>query len=148
MPEDGAAPVVNVIATTCEGTRAALRRARQLTVALPPRVVLLVPLMGAAAEEQAFGRGRHPHVAECRALAAECGLDADVLGCVCERETDLVPTMLNHASPVVVGGRYGSWWPSREERLAWRLMAQGYPVAFARESGGAVARRWFPLRKA
>ena len=59
------------------------------------------------------------------------GVNVTVLVCVCQRLEDVVHQMLGRSSPVLVGGRRRSWWPTREQRLVRRLIGEGYPVVFA-----------------
>jgi hypothetical protein len=124
---------VNVIATTYEGTRAALTRARRLTFGLTARLVVLVPITDAEASDPALVRGCHRQVVETRALLAGLHMHAQVLACVCRRPSDLGDAVLSRVSVVVIGGRDRAFWPSPEQWLAWRLMWQGYPVVFVRE---------------
>jgi hypothetical protein len=123
---------VHVVATTVEGTRCALVSANRLTGSLSGPIVLLVPRVTSfAARYDPTSDERRTMVERNRALAASMGADATVVFCVCHRLEDVVHQMLGRSSLVIVGGRKGSWWPSREERLARRLTAEGYPVVFA-----------------
>jgi DNA-binding winged helix-turn-helix (wHTH) protein len=132
---------VNVIATTYEGTRAALQRARRLVFGMSARIVVLVPITDTEATDPFLQRGRHPRIVETRALLAGMNLRAQVLACVCRRPADLAPAMLSPVSPVVVGGPDGKFWPSGEQWLAWRLMWGGYPVVFVAEATESVRER-------
>jgi hypothetical protein len=121
-----------VIGTTQEGTKCALASAKRLIDGLDAQVVLLVaritrlgpPLDPSADQRQAL-------IDENRSLAAEVGLHVSLLFCVCQRYDDAVHQMLGRSSILVIGGRRRWWWPTREERLAGRLSAEGYPVMFA-----------------
>lgn len=123
---------VYVLATTEEGTRAALTSAKRLTDGLEARIVLLVPrLTSLAVPFDPASEERAAIVEAYRALAASVGADVTVLFCVSQRPDDVVRQMLGRSSLVIVGGRRNALWPSREQRLVRRLTAEGYPVALA-----------------
>jgi hypothetical protein len=147
MAQGDRALTVNVIATTAAGTQGALHGARRLTFAVPARIMVLVPIEPADADDEGpASLSRHPKVAEARQLVAGAGMDATVVTCVCRRPEDLAPYMLTHSSLVIVGGWHNPLWPGREERLALRLMASGYPVLFVGEDRAAAGpRRWLQL---
>jgi hypothetical protein len=124
---------VNVLATTQDGTRHALDVAKRLTAGLDAQVVLLLPrLASSAGGFDPASQERSTLIDEHRALAADVGVHANVLFCVCHRYDDVVHQMLGRSSLLIVGGKTRTWWPTREERLVSRLSAQGYPVVFAR----------------
>ena len=123
---------VHVLATTPDGTRAALIAARRLTDGVGARITLLVPriashgLAGSAtADDQAALVDRYT------SLATEVGAKVTVLVCVCWRPADVVRSLLGRASLVFVGGRCRRFWPSAEQRLASRLVAEGFAIVFA-----------------
>jgi hypothetical protein len=130
---------VNVLATTHDGTRRALDVAKRLTAGLDAQVVLLLPrLASSAGGFDPASQERSTLVDEHRALAADVGVHAKVVFCVCHRYDDVVHQMLGRSSLVVLGGRKRIWWPTREERLVSRLTKEGYPVVFA-QVGAAPA---------
>jgi hypothetical protein len=120
-------PVTSVLATTQDGTRRALVVAKRLTEGLEARVVVLVPAVAAHGEafEPAILIDRH------RALAVDVGVHVTVVPCVCRRFDDVLHQIPAESSLLIVGGRKRLWWPSREERLVARLLAEGYAVVFA-----------------
>jgi hypothetical protein len=123
---------VNVLATTHDGTRCALDVAKRLTGGLDAQVVLLLPrLASSAGGFDPASQERSTLIDEHRALAADVGVHANALVCVCHRYDDVVHQMLGRSSLLIVGGKTRTWWPTREERLVSRLSAQGYPVVFA-----------------
>jgi hypothetical protein len=123
---------VHVLATTRDGTTCALAVAKRLTRGLAAEVFLLLPrLASRAGGVDPASQERHALVAEQCALAAEVGVHATVLFCVCHRYDDVVHQMLGRSSLLIVGGRRRTWWPTREERLVNRLTREGYPVVFA-----------------
>ena len=126
-----AVPRLQVIATTEEGTRAALvaagRMARRLNA---DRVVLLVArtdshtsVAGGFVEAEAVDRYRR--------IARRSGIDVVVRLCCCNRHDEAFRWMLPHRSTVVVGGRRRWWWPTREQRIAGRLERLGHQTFFA-----------------
>jgi hypothetical protein len=124
---------VYVLATTRDGTTSALTVAKHLTSGLDGKVVLLVPHVGSpVAGSDSESAEPAALVDEHDALAAEVGVRAGVVCCVCHRPDDIVRQMVGRASLLIVGGRKRIWWPTREERLVDRLAREGYPVVFAR----------------
>lgn len=124
--------LVNVLATTHDGTRCALDVAKRLIGGLDAQVVLLLPRL--ASRSGGFdpaSQERNTLVDEHRTLAADVGVHVKVLFCVCHRYDDVVHQMLGRSSLLIVGGKTRTWWPTREERLVSRLAAEGYPVVFA-----------------
>jgi hypothetical protein len=110
-----------------------------LTGGLDAQVVLLLPrLASSAGGFDPASQERSTLIDDHRALAADVGVHAKVLFCVCHRYDDVVHQMLGRSSLVVLGGRKRIWWPTREERLVSRLTKEGYPVVFA-QVGAAPA---------
>ncbi len=99
----GSAPMsMYVLGSKIEGTWCALMTARRLTSGRDARVTLLVPRR-----------------------------DATVHICVYRRLDDAVHEVIGRSSLLILGGRRGALWPTRDERLARRLIDRGYPVVFA-----------------
>lgn len=135
-------PTLAVLATTEEGTRCALESAKRLTGSVDARVVLLVPVVQPySIPFDPDNDNRNARAHEHRALAARVGVNVTVLVCVCQRLEDVVHQMLGRSSPVLVGGRRRSWWPTREQRLVRRLIGEGYPVVFAQVGATPVQAR-------
>jgi hypothetical protein len=125
-------PTVFVIATTFEGTRAALSAAIPLARGSRARPVLLVPQVvpyplsvDGPVDSIEFAAERY------RDVIHELGGEAQVRICLCRRADDVIWRMLPSRSTVVVGGPAGTWRASREERLARRLTHLGHHVIFA-----------------
>jgi hypothetical protein len=124
--------LVNVLATTHDGTRCALDVAKRLIGGLDAQVVLLLPRLALLSGGfDPASQERTSLVDEHRRLAAEVGVHVKVLFCLCHRYDDIVHQMLGRSSLLIVGGKTRTWWPTREERLVSRLAAEGYPVVFA-----------------
>jgi|RhiMethySRZTD1v2_1073278.scaffolds.fasta_scaffold838606_2 hypothetical protein len=119
--------VVHVIATSLEGTRAALDLAitrlrgttsRILLFSIRPGPVSTWRWIPSPATEQTLWR-----------LAKSLAPPPRVFSCVCEHPTDVV--QLFTASPlVIVGGTVGRWWPTAEQRLVRNLSDLGCRVTF------------------
>src|SRR5262245_48787210 len=108
---------VHVIATTLEGTRAALGEAVPLAKGAGARLVVLVPQIaspenGSERDEESVA----PFVKRYRAIVRRLNADADVLMCPCRSLDDLVAKICAEDSHVVVGGPVGRWLTSPEER--------------------------------
>ena len=131
---------LQVIATTKEGTRAALAQAGHLSAHLDPaRIVVLVPRMvsyltppGGPSEDALITE-------QYRDLVSESGVAATVRVCVCRRLADLFRWMVSAQSVIVVGGRRRWWWPSPAQQIARCLKKKGHRVVFA-DVGGQTPR--------
>ena len=121
---------LHIIATSEEGTRAALRKARQLTRQLKvARTVLLVPRT--KAQVVAAARESCDAVENYRQMASETGVDVTVRLCLGATNLEISRWMLAPGSTTVVGGRRRWWWPTRAERMAHALKLAGHNVVFA-----------------
>ena len=123
---------VQVIATTDEGTRAALAEARLLSAHLiPARVVLVVPRMVSSLTPPA-GPGEDALITEqYRVLVSESGVAATVRLCICRQLADVFRWMVSTQAVIVVGGRRRWWWPTPAEQVARYLKRKGHRVVFA-----------------
>ena len=125
---------LHIIATSEEGTRAALRAARQLKRRLKvARTVLLVPCTSAQAI--ATTDERLDTVENYRQLASETGIEVTVRMCFGSSCRELARWMLPPGSTTVVGGRRRWWWPTRAQRMADALKRAGHQIVFAEASG-------------
>jgi hypothetical protein len=123
---------VYVVATTTDGTKCALAAAKRLTSDVAGQVTLMVPrVTGFTAPFDPTTAERAETIDRYQTIAAEVGVHATVLFCVCCRPDDIVQQMLGASTLLVVGGRTRVWWPTRERRLVDRLVGKGYPVVFA-----------------
>ena len=125
---------VQVVATTVDGTRAALVAARTMAAGLGARIDVVVPHVvpyGEAIE--------HPTIAptfvgrRIQALADQLSMDVDVRVCVCRTHTAALTQWLVRDAVVLVGGRRRRGWPTREQRLAVSLAEHGYNALFVAE---------------
>ena len=121
---------LHIIATSEEGTRAALKEARQLIPAAHvARTVLLVPCTPAQAI--AVTDERVDTVDNYRQMARETGVDVIVRMCFGSTYLELSRWMLPPGSTAVVGGRRRWWWPTRAQRMAHALKLAGHDIVFA-----------------
>lgn len=125
---------LHIIATSEEGTRAALKEARQLARRLPiARMVLLVPrtkVQAAATRDENLDA-----VESYRQMASDTGVDVTVRLCLLSTYLELCRWMLPPGSMTVVGGRRRRWWPTRAQRIADALKRAGHDIVFADASG-------------
>ena len=141
---------VYVVATTLEGTRAALATARAVAEGSGAAAVLFVPWVVPYAEpldrptdSVAFG------VRNFRRLAEESGTPVTVRVCLCRSCSAAIAAILPGDGVVVVGGPSRQWWPSREQRLAARLSRSGHRVLFVAETrDGSTVTADGPARRA
>lgn len=132
-------PIVHVIATGIEGTRAALtagvplaRGARARLVVLVPQVVPYPIPVDDPVDGTAFTERRY------RDLLREANGEGEVTVCLCRTPGDVLQA-IPPASTVVVGGSSGGVLASREERLSHQLTRLGHHTVFA--ATGARHRR-------
>jgi len=133
--------VINVMATTPGGTRAALERVKRLGAATAARVLLLVPHVTSFSTSPQPVNNHESVMKQFHDMATEVGVHASLLACVCRRREDIARTMLGPSSLLVIGGRHGRLWPSTEERLARRLTAEGYAVVFVQAGSNRAPAR-------
>jgi hypothetical protein len=114
---------VHVIATTPEGTRAALIAARPLITRGP--IIVVVPATGAR-DPQEFGAA----AALYRRIAASLDQPIRLRFCVCRTPAGAARIVPAHAT-LVVGGAARRWWRTREERVAAAIRRGGREVVFA-----------------
>jgi hypothetical protein len=123
---------LQVIATTEEGTRAALAEARHLSAHLnPARIVVLVPRMISNLTPPE-GPGEDALITEqYRDLVSESGVPATVRLCVCRQLAEAVRWMVSRHAVIVVGGRRCWWRPTHAQQIARYLKKKGHRVVFA-----------------
>jgi hypothetical protein len=133
---------IHVIATTLDGTRAALAAAVPLAKGSDARLVVLVPRIVSGAEELATPCEAIRVMAESyQRFARELGAEADVEICSSIGLDDLVAKIGAAHSQVVVGGPVGHWLTSPEERFTNRLARAGCQVVFAASGINTTQRR-------
>ena len=130
--------MVYVLATTVDGTRAALTAAVPLARGSRARLVVLVPqivpyplAVDGPTDATVFTERRY------RDLVHEADGEADVKVYLCRTPNDILHT-IPPASTVVVGGASGAVLLSREERLSRQLTRLGYHTVFASNTRGSL----------
>ena len=135
-------PTVHVIATTFEGTRAALAAAVPLAKGSDCRLAVLVPLILSDAVEPDIPPESLPaFVQRYEDIVRELGGTADVTVCRCESLDKIVAKMVAAGTPVVVGGPAGHWLTSPEERFVNCLVRAGCQVVFVACGANTTQRR-------
>jgi hypothetical protein len=140
---------IHVIATTFEGTRAALATAVPLArgsgaklVVIVPRIVPYPADLDASADATAFFAKRY------RAAVEEQGGEARIEVCVCRGIDDVIAKLVATDSRIVIGGPAGRWLTSPEERFANRLSRLGRSVIFVACGPNTTQRRIAPTAAA
>jgi hypothetical protein len=121
---------LQIIATSDEGTRAALKEARRLIRRMKARqAVLLVPYTRGhavvAAPEKADA------VEDYQRMANEAGVAVTVRLCLGATYVEISRWMLPPGSTTIVGGRRRWWWPTHAQRVALAVKRAGRDIIFA-----------------
>ena len=133
---------VRVVATTVEGTRAALAAAALLAKGAGARLVLIVPHIVSSSGDLDIPPTSTQALADrYRQLAHALGVDIEIQICVSVGFDALMKELCADRSIVIVGGPTGRWLTSPEERFADRLAAAGCQVLFAASGAHTTQRR-------
>jgi hypothetical protein len=115
------AGAIVVVATTREGTRAALAVAVPLARGTQSKLTLLVPrIVPNPADLDARADATPFFVDGYEAEIRHLGGRAMIVVCVCRTVDDLVDGLRSHRGSVIIGGPVGRWLTSPEERVASR----------------------------
>jgi hypothetical protein len=135
-------PTIHVIATTFEGTRAALATAVPLAKGSGAKLLVVVPCivpysvdLDDHSEDAMFFVNGYKHVIE------RLGGSATIDVCRCRRTEDVVAKVGVPQSIVVLGGPVGRWLTSPEERFANRLTRCVHTVIFVASGRNSTHRR-------
>jgi hypothetical protein len=127
-PESGNGRTVHVVATSVEGTRAALDAATALARGLCGRVVLFV--RRASPDPNRHDQDIQDTTTDAlRRLADSYTPPPRVLSWISERALDVVQ-LFQSPGVVLIGGEGRLWWPTAEQRLAQALSRLGCQVTF------------------
>jgi hypothetical protein len=131
---------VHVIATTLDGTRAALSAAVPLARGSDAALIVLVPRIAPAgdsadADPAALFAKRYEE------MAGQLGALVTIDICTFESLGQLVARICASRGTVVLGGPAGHWLTSPEERFANRLARAGCRVIFAPSGENTTQRR-------
>jgi hypothetical protein len=136
---------VDVVATTAEGTRAALATAVPLSKGSGARLTVIVPhIVSCPVEVGELADSTEFFVRHYRDLVTELGGEARIEVCLCRRLDELVARLAAAGSIIVVGGPTGRWITSPEERFANRLSRLGARVIFVASGANTTQRRIGP----
>ena len=137
---------VYVVATTLEGTRAALSFAIPLARGADAKLVVLVPhVVSYAVDVSEPSESSPSFVKQYQDLARELGGAATVRFCLCRSLTEVVAMAAAAKARVVVGGPAGRWITSPEERFSNDLIRAGCPTVFVATGVNTTQRRVAPL---
>jgi hypothetical protein len=132
-------PTIHVLATSIDGTRAALATAVPLARGSSARLVVLVPqivpyplAVDRPTDATCFTERRY------RDMVEKTGGEAAIQVCLCRTIRD-IERVIPRTTTVVLGGPSGAVLASREERLARRLTRLGYHTVFAAVALGPAA---------
>ena len=134
-------PAVHVIATTLEGTRAALEAAVPLADGSKAGLVVFVPRIASFPAEADSTDATAAFVKIYEEIVCHLGAKAEIEVCSCRSLDDLAARVCNAAMLIVVGGPAGRWLTSPEERFANRLADAGCRVLFATTGTNNTQRR-------
>jgi hypothetical protein len=116
---------LHVVATTDEGTEAALRNAAALAAERQARIVLLI-----AHIDDRSARSTPWLVARYEAMARSVDQPIQIRLCLAATAGHAVTALTRADATVLIGGARGRFWPSVEQRLAARLRRAGRDVVF------------------
>src|SRR5262245_61934701 len=138
-------PTVQVIATTMEGTSAALEAAVPLAAGSNAKLIVTVPHLasypieaGAAVEPTSL------YVKRYEELATRLGGEARVEVVLCRRLESLIDQLIDPDATIVIGGPVGRWITSPEERFANLVSSRGRRVILVASGPNTSQRRVAP----
>ena len=135
-------PKVTVIATTVEGTRAALITAVPLARGLDARLAIVVPrVVSSEVEVDVPAPSTELMARRYQDIARFIGADAEVEIASCVGLDELLTRLCAAHAPIVIGGPVGRWLTSPEERFANRLALAGCQVMFVASGANTTQRR-------
>ena len=114
---------IHVLATSVEGTRAALSAAKPIAEQSGAAVVLLIPT-------RPDHRDANWLVAGYEQIAREVGQPVRVRVGVSSNHVAALTMLAPSGGTVIIGGPSRWWWPTIEERIAARLRRTGRHVVF------------------
>lgn len=133
---------IQVIATTYDGTRAAIETAALLARASGAPLSVLVPRIAAPLNTAVEADDDTTAAAEdYRLFVEQLGAEGHVRICHCAAIDDLIAQLTSPGMMLVVGGPSGRWFMSPEERFANRLSRLGRRVLFASTGPSPTSRR-------
>jgi hypothetical protein len=121
---------VNVLFTSPEATRSAVKMAAQLAGSLGARIRIIAPQVVPFPLQLTQPTIAPEFTAQrARAIMDGCSLEAEIEVCLCREALDAALSVLKPNSLVLVGGRR-RFWPTAEAHLAGQLRRHGHQVLF------------------
>src|SRR6266568_3709324 len=135
-------PTVQVIATTIDGTQAALKTAVPLAKGSGAKLIVVVPRIVPYALPADEPCGASELAGEkYRRVISDLGGSGQVQVCRCRRLQDVIDRLVSPDATVVVGGPCGGWRMSPEQRFADRLGRGGRRVIYVTSGRCSTYRR-------
>ncbi len=128
--ETGVAPTIGVVATSIDGTKAALLAAKHEAQERGARVLLLVPRVPPAPPAERFVDTSNWLVARYEKMARDVEQPVQVRVCAGPNAAKAAALVSPANGTLFVGGHAHWLWPSAEERLAATLRRAGRDVVF------------------
>jgi hypothetical protein len=123
--------LISVVATTMDGTRAALLAAKQAAQDRKARVALIVPRVPSGAPSgQRFMDATNWLVARYEQVARDVDQPVQLRVCAAPDAATAAALLSPAGGIVFIGGPSGWLWPSPERRLAAKLRRRGREVVF------------------
>jgi hypothetical protein len=123
-------PTIHVIATTFDGTEAALRTAMPAAIRQNARVVLLVLVQSAPADTEQSPWATRALIDRYDEMAKPFNYPVQIRLCLTPASGKAVARLVPRNTTVFIGGAARVWWPSPEERLAASLRRREFEVVF------------------
>jgi len=128
---------IHVVATTIPGAREALATAAALAEGLDSRIhVIAAQSLPKKRPLEPFAP-LHAFATRIRMLAEAGSARTRIIPCAYRHLMDITQ-LLPAEGFVIISGRSGRWWPSREQRFAHELQGLGYHVMFVHAADRSV----------
>jgi hypothetical protein len=123
-------PTIHVIATTFDGTEAALKAAMPVAIQQNARVVLLVLVQDVTAETEQSPWATKTLIDRYEEAVAPFKYPVQIRLCLTPAVGRAVARLIPRSTTVFIGGPARVWWPGPEERLAASLRRREFEVVF------------------
>jgi hypothetical protein len=123
-------PSIHVIATTFDGTEAALKAAIPAAIQQNARVVLLVLVQSAPADTEQSTWATRALIDKYDEMAQPFNYPVQIRLCLTPAVGRAVARLMPRNTTVFIGGPARVWWPAAEERLAASLRRREFEVVF------------------
>jgi hypothetical protein len=123
-------PTIHVIATTFDGTEAALKAAMSAAIEQNARVVLLVLVQRASEDPEQSPWATRALIDRYEEVTKPFNYPVQVRLCLTPAVGRAVARLMPRNTTVFIGGPARMWWPGPEERLAASLRRRDFEVVF------------------